>query len=106
MVDRPFKYYGSMNDDVNMYLINGARGYIYLTFYPFMLHQEMTQVVEGGLADIYAKYGTFVKSFYSIMCAPSCCKIKLMGDKNLRLHHNIKWGLAVPCIINEKYKKR
>ena len=105
MTERPFKFYGTMNDDTNMYLINGARGYIYLTFYPFMLHQELTQNVEGGLSNIYAKYGTYVKSFYSVMCAPSCCVIKLMGDKNMRLHHNIKWNFAVPCIISEEYRK-
>ena len=105
MTDRRFKYYGTMNDDVNMYLINGARGLIFLTFYPFMLHQEMTQNIEGGLASIYEKYGTFVKSFYSIIAAPSCCKIQLMGDKNMRLHHNIKWNNAVPCIISDIYKK-
>lgn len=105
MTNRRFSYYGTMNDDTNMYLINGAKGLIYLTFYPFMLHQEETQKIDGGLSDIYKKYGTYVKSFYSVMCAPSCCKIQLMGDKNMRLHHNIKWDKAVPCIINPKYKK-
>lgn len=104
VTSRPFKFYGTMNDDVNMYLTNGIRGDVYITFYPFMLHQEMSQTISEGLTEIYKKYGTYVKSFYSIMCAPSCCCIQLMGDKEMRLHHRIKWGNAVPCIINEKYK--
>jgi len=28
-----------------------------------------------------------------------------MGRTNKRLHHLIDWGSAVPCIIDEKYKK-
>lgn len=105
MTDRPFKYYGTMNDDVNMYITNGARGNVYITFYPFMLHQAQTQANNEGLTEIYQKYGTYVKSFYSIICAPSCCKIQLMGEKNMRLHHNIKWKNAVPCIIREDLRK-
>lgn len=103
--DSPFDFYGTMNDDVNAYLINGARGNIFITFYPFMLHQATTQTIDEGLTNIYAMYGTYVKSFYSIMAAPNCCCIRLMGEKSPRLHHSIKWNLAVPCIINEKYKK-
>lgn len=106
MTSRPFKYYGTMNDDVNMYLTNGARGFIYITFYPFMLHQEMSQANTEGLTELYKKYGTYVKSFYSIMCAPSCCKIQLMGDKEMRLHHNIRWNNAAPCILSEDYKNK
>lgn len=106
VTSRPFEYYGTMNDDVNMYLVNGARGDILLTFYPFMLHQEMTQAVVEGLTETYKKYGTYVKSFYSIICAPSCCSIQLMGDKEMRLHHRIKWGNATPCIISDRFKKQ
>ena len=39
------------------------------------------------------------------MNAPSCVKIALMGNKEKRLHHNIEWNNAVPCIVAEKYKK-
>lgn len=105
MTSRPFKFYGTMNDDVNMYVTNGIRGDIYLTFYPFMLHQAPTQENAEGLTEIYKRYGTFTKSFYSIMCAPSAVVIKQMGDKNMRLHHLIKWPLVTPCIIRENYKK-
>lgn len=105
VTERPFKFYGTMNDDVNMYVINGIRGDIYITFYPFMLHQAQTQQKEGALTDIYKKYGTYVKSFYSIICSPSSIHISLMGEKNLRLHHRIEWPQTVPCIISNIFKK-
>lgn len=106
VTDRPFKFYGTMNDDVNMYVVNGARGDIYLTFYPFMLHQAQTQANAEGLTEIYQKYGTYTKSFYSIMCAPSAVVIKQMGEKNQRLHHRVEWPKAAPYIIPEEFKKK
>lgn len=105
VTDRPFKFYGSMNDDANMYIKNGIRGDIFLTYYPFMLHQPPTQNVDGGLSDLYKKYGTYVKSFYSVMLSPSSVKIALMGQKSPRLHHRIDYKKTIPCIISEKYKK-
>lgn len=106
LTSRPFKFYGTMNDDVNMYATNGMRGDIYLTFYPFMLHQAISQQNVEGLTEIYQKYGTYVKSFYTIMCTPSSSIIRLMGEKNPRLHHAIKWANAVPCIIRQEFKKQ
>lgn len=106
MTSRPFKFYGSMNDDANMYIQNGIRGDIFLTFYPFMLHQPPTQNVDGGLSDVYKQYGTYVKSFYSVMLSPSSVVIKLMGHKSPRLHHKIDYKKTVPCIISEEYKKK
>lgn len=105
VTDRPFEFYGTMNDDVNSYLVNGARGDIFITFYPFMLHQATTQQISEGLTETYQMYGTYVKSFYSVMCAPSSCLIRLMGEKNPRLHHSINWKSSAPCIINEGLKK-
>lgn len=106
MTERPFKFYGAMNDDANMYIQNGIRGDIFLTFYPFMLHQPPTQNVDGGLTDIYKKYGTYVKSFYSVMLSPSSVVIKLMGQKAPRLHHKIDYKKTVPCIISEDFKRK
>lgn len=103
--DRQFVFKGAMNDDVNMYVYNGTRGKIFLTYNRFMLHQPPTQVVEGGLSETYKKYGTFVKSFYSVMLCPAGVKITTMGLKNPRLHHEIDYNKTVPCIVSEKYKK-
>lgn len=103
--DRPFKFFGVMNDDINACIQNGIRGGIFLTIYTFMLHQAPTQTVAEGVTETYLKYGTYIKSFYSVMLAPSSVKIALMGEKSPRLHHKINWSLTVPCIIDEKYKK-
>lgn len=103
--NEPFKFYGSMNDDVNMYVQNGVRGDIFLTTLFFQLDQPDTQSTKGGLDDLYKTYGTYVKSFYTVMLSPSSVKIALMGTKEARLHHKINYNNTIPCIINEKYKK-
>lgn len=59
----------------------------------------------GWAESTYGEQGTYVKSFYSVMFAPSCVKVRAMGEEHRRLHHNIDWKCAVPVIIREKYKK-
>ena len=103
--DRRFEFYGSMNDDVNMYVQNGIRGDIFLTYLGFQLDQKDSQSEEGGLTNLYVKYGTYVKSFYTVMLSPSSVVIRLMGETSTRLHHQIKYQNTVPCIISEEYKK-
>lgn len=103
--DRPFKFYGRMNDDVNMYVANGNRGHLFVTVPRLRLWQAETQTSDGGLTEMYLESGTYVKSFYSVLYAPSCIKISPMGQKHQRLHHQVKWKNAVPCILKEDYKK-
>jgi hypothetical protein len=97
-------FIGRMNDDVNTYLTLGKVGKIFSQVPNVMLNQAQTQASAGGNTEVYKEYGTYAKSFYSVMAAPSCCKVKLMGTTNQRLHHNIKWVNAVPKIIDEKFK--
>lgn len=104
--DRPFRFFGTMNDDINACIANGMKGGLFLTIYSYMLHQPLTQTVAGGVTDAYLKYGTFVKSFYSVILAPSAIKVALMGDKAMRLHHKIDWKKLVPCIISENQKNK
>lgn len=103
--NEPFKFYGSMNDDVNMYVQNGIRGDIILTYLRFQLDQGDSQSEDGGLTDLYKTYGTYVKSFYTIMISPSSVRCRLMGESSMRLHHSISYKNTVPCIIDEKYRK-
>ena len=105
LTERPFSFYGSMNDDTNMYVRNGVKGDIFLTVYCMMLHQPETQNTKGGLTDLYTSFGTFVKSFYTVILCPSAVKIALMGHSAPRLHHKINYKKAFPCIIRESYKK-
>lgn len=104
-VDNPFEFVGRMNDDVNTYVTRGIRGELFITVTDVVIEQGMTQQNKGGLTEMYLELGTYVKSFYTVMQAPSCTTIRMMGDKHERLHHHIKWNNAVPKIIPESYRK-
>jgi len=105
MTERRFWFVSQMNEDVNTYLALGARGYKFLTI-PFVsLVQKQTQSGASGMTDVYLRYGTYAKSFYSVMYAPSCTKVKMMGTVNQRIHHAIKWKNAVPCIVPPSLQK-
>lgn len=54
---------------------------------------------------MYKKYGTYVKSFYSVIYNPSVAKISMMGWKHPRVHHKISFMNCAPRIIPEEYKK-
>jgi hypothetical protein len=96
---------GRINEDVNAYVSLGLTGSLFLTYPRIRLEQKETQANSGGLTDIYLDLGTYVKSFYSVMYAPSCVKITEMGVSNRRLHHKVSWKNAVPMVINESFKK-
>jgi glutaredoxin len=104
-VDKPFTFIGKINEDVNTYVNLGNRGGIFFTIMNIQLTQVATQQSEGGMTAAYLNSGTYIKSFYTILFNPSCVTIKIMGTTNKRLHHSIDWDTAVPCIIQEKYKK-
>lgn len=104
-VNKPFEFYGRMNDDVNTYMVNGMRGGLFITFPYLAIAQNTTQKKMGGLTEMYLSYGTYVKSFYTILFCPSFCKVVLMQSKHPRLHHSISWNNAVPVIIKEENKK-
>lgn len=99
--ERPFKFVGRINEDVNTYVKKQSLGLLMGTI-PFVaLGQKTTQKNKGGMSELYLDSGTYVKSFYTVMFSPSSCVIKPMGDKHKRLHHSIKWDSAVPKIISE-----
>lgn len=109
-VDNPVNFYGRFNDDVNMYVQDGKLGKVMLTTADIMLHQMTTQQNSGGITEAYQKYGTYVKSFYSVMLNPSCTKISTLGESvkefsHMRYHHAVDWATAVPKIISDKFKK-
>jgi hypothetical protein len=98
-------FIGRMNDDVNTYLTLGKVGKLFFQISQVNLVQLATQSNSGGNTEAYKSFGTYVKSFYSVMAAPSCCKIDLMGRTHKRIHHKINWNNAVPKIVDEKFKK-
>ena len=103
--DRPFKFSGSTNEDVNAYITYGNKGQLMFTVATICMDQLQTQSNAGGLTDIYLDNGTYVKSFYSVIHQPQCAKISSMGNKFKRIHHKILWDKCTPKILNEKWKK-
>ena len=101
---RPFTFIGRMNDDVNTYTTLGATGNLFLTIANIDIVQVPTQQVEGGNSEAYLEYGTYLKSFYSVMCMPSSVKISMMGEQHQRIHHIIDWETCVPKIISWRFK--
>lgn len=105
MTERDFKFLGSTNEDVNCYIKNGMQGKLLFTIYKPSIIQTQTQSNSGGLTDIYLDNGTYVKSFYSVICEPSCARVQVMNTKHPRIHHKILWNKCCPKIISDKYKK-
>lgn len=99
--DKPLEFKGTINEDLTSSVTEGVLGKKILTCMITSLLQKETQSNAGGLTEIYLELGTYVKSFYSVMAAPSCIKVALMGDKQMRLHHAVTWKNAVPKIIRE-----
>jgi len=104
-VNRSFKFKGRFNEDVNTYTEEGKRGALFLTIPLIALNQAASQSNSGGITELYKKFGTYVKSFMTIIYSPSCTKVRMMRSNHPRLHHQITWKNAVPVIIQEKYKK-
>jgi hypothetical protein len=103
--ERLFRFMGSINEDVNTYVSQGARGSLFMTINIVSLRQIQTQKNAGGMTGLYLDSGTYVKSFYSVIASPSCVKVRLMGAKHQRLHHSISWENAVPKIVPESWCK-
>lgn len=104
--EKPFQFFGKINEDVNTYTLLGCRGHLFFQIPHVALNQLQTQQSSGGMTDIYLDAGTYIKSFYTVMYMPSCVKIRLMGTAHKRLHHSIRWRNAVPQILPESVKKK
>ena len=98
-VDKPILFRGRMNDDVNTYVALGRTGTLFFTDMQVLLVPIQTQINSGGMSEVYRMSGTYAKSFYAVMTAPSCVTIRTMGRKYRRLHHHINWNKAVPKIL-------
>ena len=107
--EKPFEFVGRVNEDVNTYTAQQRRGLPFLTFMAAQLNQKATQSNEGGMTDLYLDSGTYLKSFYSVLYAPSCVKVGTLrdprSDGGARLHHDIDWPAVAPQIIREHHRK-
>jgi hypothetical protein len=104
--DRPVKFVGRINEDVNAYVVWGSRGELFFTLTDLQLNQVTTQSNPGGMTDTYLESGTYLKSFFTVMMAPSSVKIRMMGQTGRRLHHAILWENTVPKIISPRHRKK
>lgn len=104
-VEKPFQFIGRINEDVNTYTRLGSVGWLGMNVTDFAITQKQTQSNKGGMSGVYLDSGTYLKSFYTVMCMPSAVKIHEMGDKNRRIHHSVSWENCVPMILNQFSKK-
>ncbi len=103
--DRPFRFIGAMNEDVNTYTTRGGRGDLFLTL-PFVgLEQKATQSQSGGITEMYKRFGTYCKAFTTVMMQPANVRVSMMGFTNPRLHHLINWRTTTPRIIRQHHQK-
>jgi hypothetical protein len=105
-VDRPFKFISTFNEDVCTYVTLGSRGNLFFTVNQISLNQTPTQSNPGGITELYKDYGTYVKSFATVINHPSSVTVEMMQSKNKRLHHKIDWKKTVPMIVRESLRKR
>lgn len=107
-VDRPFAFFGLMNEDVSTCVTLSRQGGLFFTVVPVKLVQLQTQKNAGGMTDAYIDGGTYIKTFYSVMYAPSCVKVGHLRDpraENSRIHHSINWEAAAPKILSSEWKR-
>lgn len=103
--DRPFKFFGRMNEDVSTYVRAGMLGQKMFSIMPVYFNQAETQSITGGMTDEYKGAGTYVKTFYSVMYAPSGAKVGTIKQRFARVHHHLSWRNIAAKIIDPKYKK-
>jgi hypothetical protein len=103
--DNPLQFTGRINEDVNMYVVQGSIGKLCFSINIVSLQQTDTQQNNGGLTEIYLETGTYFKSFMSVMCAPSAVKIYAMNSKDSRVHHKVNYNKCTPKILNELHRK-
>lgn len=110
--EKPFQFFGRINEDVNTYTCAQRRGdVLFFTHTGIQVNQLQTQSNAGGMTELYLDSGTYVKSFYSVMYAPSCVKIGAIfdpkkGSNGARIHHAITWKNTAPLILGENHRKR
>lgn len=103
---RPIGFVGRINEDTTTYTWRGSQGDLFLTLVDLYVDQQNTQAQEGGLTGAYLDLGTYVKSMYTVLWAPSCTRISTIGDNSHRVHHRIAWNNAAPKIISSRHRRQ
>lgn len=98
-------FQGRANEDVSLYTLDGTRGRLFITLFSVAVCPAQTQKLDGGMSGIYRDWGTYTKSFYTILQVPSAVKISVVGDKHPRIHHSAKQDNYAPCILDERWRR-
>ncbi len=104
-VDKPYLFRGVFNEDVNTYTALSQRGALFFTLSQVAVQQKVSQSQSGGITELYQKFGTYVKSFYTVMYSPSSVKIAMMNSSNSRIHHEVRWKNTAPKILHQSHQK-
>lgn len=104
--EKKFQYIGTFNEDVNTYTRLSMLGKMFFSVIDAAVVQGGTQQNAGGITESYKKYGTYVKSFYTVIVNPSAARVKTMMCLHPRIHHIVKWNNCVPKLISERWKKK
>jgi len=99
------RFVGRFNEDASAYVVGGQRGELHFMYTGVSIAVKLTQLSGGGMTDAYLGSGTYVKTMYSLIQAPSCVKVSLMGYANPRFHHFVDWPRCAPMIISERHRK-
>lgn len=103
--DRRVVFNGRINEDVNSYTRGNQLGELFISFPHVTIHQRASQT-GNGMSKTYEKFGTYTKSFYSVIQCPSFVKISvLQSPTSYRIHHNINTRLGVTKVLSSMYKK-
>lgn len=103
-VDRRIEFRGRVNEDVSTYALANIEGKLMLTLNQVQLDQQDTQKSDGGMTGTYLDGGTYWKSFYSVVHAPSAVKISTLGMSRHRIHHEVSTANAVQ-VLRPKHRK-
>jgi hypothetical protein len=103
--DRPFQFTGRLNEDVNTYVLLGTQGVLFGSISRVYLGHGSTQQAEGGMTDTYRAQGTYTKSFYPVMYAPSSVRVEMLRSAYPRVHHRVDWNATCPKIVSETLKR-
>ena len=103
--DRRVIFNGRLNEDVNTYTRQNNIGNICISLPFIQLHQRKSQS-GNGMSETYLQYGTYTKSFYSVIQNPSCVKISILqSPTSYRIHHHINHRFCDAKIISYRFKK-
>jgi hypothetical protein len=105
--ERPFRFVGRFNEDVNTYASLSRTGALFLTIPRIQVLQLPTQSNPGGITELYLESGTYVKAFTSVMYVPSAVKIAFLYymTRKQRIHHRVHWPDCSAQILRERYRK-